>query len=146
MTKETRNSKPTIKQRLAFAKIAEKGRSVSAVMREVGYSKQTAVTPHKLTESKGWKQLMEEFLPDSLLAEKHQALLNKKETIITRNNITKETETILTEEIDANAVGKGLDMAYKIKGAYKEDNQQKQTKVIINIEKQEAIDKALEDI
>lgn len=41
-------------------------------------------------------------LPDDLLAEKHLALLNKMEG----------------EEIDVNAVSKGLDLAYKVKGTY----------------------------
>ena len=47
-----------------------------------------------------------ERLPDDLLEEKHLALLNKRDA---------------TGEIDAMAVSKGLDMAYKVKGSYAPD-------------------------
>lgn len=49
-----------------------------------------------------------ERLPDDLLEEKHLALLNK---------IDKEGG------IDVQAVSKGLDMAYKVKGAYKSSDE-----------------------
>lgn len=56
-----------------------------------------------------------ERLPDDLLEEKHLALLNKTEKVFdTQGNL-------LAEEIDVQAVSKGLDMAYKIKGSYQTD-------------------------
>lgn len=60
----------TIKQKLAFNKVVENGGKVSTAMRDVGYSSATAKTPQKLTESKGWLELLEQFAPDDLLAEK----------------------------------------------------------------------------
>lgn len=57
-------------------------------------------------------------LPDKLLIEKHHALLNKEEVIFKNNNKTGEIQVIPTGQIDAQAVAKGLDMAYKIKGTY----------------------------
>lgn len=63
-------------------------------------------------------QAIAEALPDGLLAEKHLALLNKKE-VVTKNNVTTgEVDVIATGEIDVQAVAKGLDMAYKLKGTY----------------------------
>ena len=92
----------TEKQKLAAELVSEKtGRPLGEIMREVGYAEITSLNPESLTTSKGWKELMDEYLPDKLLASKHQALLNK---------LDKEGE------IDANAVGKALDMAYKLKG------------------------------
>lgn len=62
----------TIKQRLVLKKIVENPRkSISGAMREVGYSSNTAVDPGNLTRSKGWKELMEQFLPDDKLLTKH---------------------------------------------------------------------------
>lgn len=61
---------PTIKQKKAFSVAVENGGKISTAMREVGYSPATAKTPQKLTESKGWTELLEEFAPDSLLVEK----------------------------------------------------------------------------
>jgi hypothetical protein len=104
----------TAKQKLVAQKVA-KGSSVSAAMREVGYSPATASHPSKVTRSKGFKVLMEKYLPDSLLMEKHQELLmvpRKLRTYI-KGDLQMETE-----EVDSQAVGKGLDMAYKLKGAY----------------------------
>lgn len=62
-------------------------------------------------------QAMAERLPDELLEEKHLALLNK-----TDKKFNSDGEMI-SEEIDVQAVSKGLDMAYKLKGAYDSDAQ-----------------------
>lgn len=66
----------TIKQDKAITILAEKGGSIGAAMREAGYSEISSLTPKKLTNSKTWKQLMEEHLPDDSLAKVHRSLLN----------------------------------------------------------------------
>lgn len=92
----------TEKQKLAASIALKKpGAPLGEIMREAGYSEATSNLPQALTESNGWKELMEEYLPDKLLASKHKALLNKMDK---------------EGEIDTNAVGKALDMAYKLKG------------------------------
>lgn len=67
----------TIQQRAAFEKLVELGgKSVSRAMREskLPYSEKTAKTPKKLTESKGFQELCNEFgLTDNFLIE---ALVN----------------------------------------------------------------------
>ena len=61
---------PTIKQKLALSKMVENGGNASQAMRDVGYSENTAKTPQKLTESKGFKELCEDSgLTDSFLIE-----------------------------------------------------------------------------
>lgn len=73
---------PTQNQKTVFHKVAEKIRkgtkvSVSKEMRESGlYSDSMSKKPDKLTRSKGWQQLMEKFLPDTLLTQRHKELLN----------------------------------------------------------------------
>ena len=57
-------------------------------------------------------------IPDDLVIQKHLALLMKEEVITKNNMTTGEIDIIPTGQIDANAVAKGLDMAYKIKGTY----------------------------
>ncbi len=52
-------------------------------------------------------------IPDELLVEKHLALLRKKEKVVINGEVN--------EDIDAQAVKSGLDMAYKLKGAYSPD-------------------------
>lgn len=109
---------PSIKQKKALAIMVENGGNVSKAMREAGYSPKTAKNPNKLTSSKKFNFLLDKYLPNSLLLEKHQQLLNKQE-VIARNNIKSgEIEIIPTGEIDAQAVKSGLDMAYKLKGSY----------------------------
>ena len=105
----------TQKQKAAAKKILENAGNVSKTMIEVGYAPSTAKNPMELTKSKGWKELMEEYLPDTLLAEKHNELLTvPKITKIMRKGTTTEIE----ESTDTHAISKGLDMAYKLKGSY----------------------------
>jgi hypothetical protein len=105
----------TEKQKMAFGKIVENHGNISKTMKEVGYSENSAVNPKNLTESKGWKELMEEHLPDRLLAEKHNELLNvpKKVRHFKKGELESEYE-----ELDSQAISKGLDMAYKLKSKY----------------------------
>ena len=87
-------------------------------MIDAGYSPATAKNPDKLTDSLGWQALMDKYLPDDLLAKKHNELLNKKEVIVKNNNATKEIEVIRTGEVDPYSVKNGLDLAYKLKGRF----------------------------
>lgn len=64
--------KPTAKQKKAFKEIVENGRNKGEAMIEAGYSENTAVAPTKVTESKGWQQLMDEYIPDELLQKVHK--------------------------------------------------------------------------
>lgn len=52
---------PTVRQRKAIEKMVENGGVVSRAMSSSGYSLGTAKTPSKLTESKGYKELLEEY-------------------------------------------------------------------------------------
>lgn len=105
----------TIKQKLAAEKTMENNGVVSKSMKQVGYSPNTAKNPKVLTESKGWKELMEKYIPDNLLAKKHKELLTIPKKVRTYIKGDLETEY---EELDSNAVSKGLDMGYKLKGKY----------------------------
>jgi hypothetical protein len=87
-------------------------------MVNAGYSPATARTPHELTNSKAWRELVEKHLSDEFLAKKHKELLNKKETRIVFNHQLGEFVSETTDQPDTQAVSKGLDMAYKLKGKY----------------------------
>ena len=50
----------TDRQEMALEKMVENGGNASQAMLEVGYSPNTAKTPQKLTESKGFAELCEE--------------------------------------------------------------------------------------
>lgn len=65
----------TIKQKRAVDKLVGNGGNVTRAMLDVGYSENTANTPKKLTNSKGFQELLEEAMPDTLLTQKHKELL-----------------------------------------------------------------------
>ena len=111
----------TLKQKKAVQKVAENGGNVSKGMIAAGYSPATAKTPQKLTESKGWLELMERYLPDETLAEKHLELLNKREVV--KTFVDGEAEYEFIDQPDTAAVSKALDMAYKLKGSYAPEKQ-----------------------
>ena len=57
------------------------------------------------------------MLPDELLTERHLELLNKREIVKMFNG-----EGRIIDQPDTQAVAKGLDMAYRIKGSYATEN------------------------
>ena len=109
----------TINQETVFKKVTEKMRkgakvSISAEMNPP-YSKRFSEHPDKLKKSKGWEELMEKYLPDKLLAKKHKELLTIPKKVRTYIKGDLESEY---EELDSQAISKGLDMGYKLKGKY----------------------------
>lgn len=94
---------PTIKQIKAAKAVVGNGGNVTKAMIAVGYSVNTANTPKKLTESDGWKELMQKHLDDRKLAKKHEQLLNDDKS-----------------EIQIKA----LDLAYKVKGKVQDEKPQ----------------------
>lgn len=64
---------------------------------------------------------LKDMFDDNFLAEKHRALLNKKQTIHHYDEVNKEPTLIRTNEIDSYAVKAGLELAYKIKGSFATD-------------------------
>lgn len=69
----------TEKQKRALDIMVENGGNVSKAMREAGYSPATAKTPKKLTESEGFKELAEAYLPDDMLLRALSDDIEKKE-------------------------------------------------------------------
>lgn len=90
----------TIKQKQAFNKLAETNGNVSKAMREAGYSPNTN-NPSQLTESKGWQELMDEYLPESDLVKVHKEGLKA---------------TTFKGDPDFNIRHKYLETGYKVRG------------------------------
>lgn len=119
------NVQPTENQKAVFDKVVKQVRkgqkvSVSKAMRESGYSKNVAAKPNKVTKSAGWQTLLDKYLPEDFLEKKHRELLNKT---VVHAGFDKEAGHFVIEkskEMDVQAVKAGLDMAYKLRGKYKE--------------------------
>ena len=103
----------TIKQIKAFKEVGENGGIISKAMETVGYAKSITHATEKLTNSKGWQELMEKHIPDSLLAKKHKEGLDATEDIMVGGELVKKT--------DYSVRHKYLDSAYKLKGRYVKD-------------------------
>ena len=86
----------TVKQTKAFKEVLN-GSTITSAMKKAGYAETTASTTGKLTNTDGWQELMQKYLPDSKLVKKHNQFLNSER-----------------EEIGIKA----LDMSYKLKGSY----------------------------
>ena len=66
-----------IRAKSAIVKLAENGgKSMSAAMRAVGYSPEYARQPQKFLKTKTAQELLEEYLPDELIAKRHSELLD----------------------------------------------------------------------
>lgn len=98
----------TLKQKRAAAITLENGGVVSAAMLEAGYSPAMAKNPQKLTESKGWQELIETYLPDQQLIEVHQEGLAATKVVTSPTGPDFESPDYQTRH-------KYLETAYKLK-------------------------------
>lgn len=133
----------TRKQKAAIQKLVENGgKSVSAAMREVGYSPETAKSPSKLTESKSYREFFAEVFTPDYLRQHHKALMNsmylqhvnfpyrmtddeiKEEINAVPGCVFMSTKRFMTNATvfflapDTKARKEALDMAYKLTGDY----------------------------
>lgn len=114
---------PTSKQKRAFKEVL-KGSTISSAMVKAGYSKTTASTTGKLTNSDGWKVLVDKFLPDKDLVKVHKEGLmatTKKPHLIDRDDKGRPIYDYVPED-DYSIRHKYLETAYKIKGKIKNED------------------------
>jgi hypothetical protein len=121
MSKKEYNTKPTMKQKKALDNMVENGGNVSKGMRDAGYSEKTAINPSKLTESKGFQQLADEYLPDDFL-------LNALEEDIAEKKGNRKPE---------------MELAFKVKGKLVE-KRETTSKIEVSKELEETANKAIE--
>jgi len=93
----------TAKQKKAFKEIVENSRNKGEALRMAGYSEATAIKPTQVTNSKGWQELLDEYMPEDELAKLHAEGLRSSELPIRHRY---------------------LDTAYKLRGSYAPDKQQ----------------------
>lgn len=116
---------------------------MGAAMVEAGYSAITAANPQQLTRSKGWQELMDEYLPEGEILEVHKGLLKASRVdhlVFTASGEPSDDEikAMLLENncrlrkivhgetarhvyffaADNKARATALDMAYKLRGTY----------------------------
>lgn len=67
-----------LRHKALLKELAENGGSLRKALKKLGYSKVVQNNPKKVTDSKSWQELMDEFLSDEELAKHHEMLLNHK--------------------------------------------------------------------
>lgn len=106
--------------------------SISKEMRGI-YGKSFSNQPSRLTESDGWKELMDKYLPDKTLAKVHKeglGAIKKEHKIVDRDDDGKPIYDFV--DVDDYATRhKYLDTAYKLKGSYAPE---KKANINLNVE------------
>lgn len=120
--KKRKYTKPTVAERhkKVAKKVIENGGSVAQAMREEGYSEAYVKNPHKLTRSKTWQELLQEYIPQEALAQKHGELLEattKLHKIVGRDS-KGNPEYDFIDVPDNTTQTRALDMGYKLHGSY----------------------------
>ena len=144
VTHGARHTTPRTKQRTAFQAHFKGGKHIADAMRVANYRPATIQNPKNLTESKGWNELLNKYMPDDYLTQKHRELLEKRDKKQEYDPITKRWIEVESEAPETNAVSKGLDMAYKLKKKY--DDSQKHLHLHIGDEELELANRALSEI
>ena len=107
-----KNVRPS-ERMIKTAELVAKGMPARRAMEKAGYSKATAKNPKNVTSQKSWGVLLDEFLPQSRLAEVHRELLDKKEVTFKR----KGKKYVMLTQPHTDVKG-ALDMGYKLRGSY----------------------------
>lgn len=129
---------PTAKQRKAVLDTLENieravPKTKEEILLDAGYSPSIAINPQIIENSKGWNELMDEYLPDSLLVQKHKQLLEKMEIKRTFDHSTGEWIDMPTGQVDTQAVKAALELGYKAKKKIGSDVPQGGGNVTVNI-------------
>lgn len=118
---------PTIKAKLVFQEVV-KGRSISSSMVKHGYSKSTAKNTGKLTNTKGWKYLVDKYISETKLAKVHAEGLAATKY---ESRLTGKGESEIIEVPDFSVRHKYLESGYKVRGKYTGD--QTNNVLVINV-------------
>ena len=127
-------------------KKVQEGMPIGAAMIAMNYSKKTAHTPKDITGTKSWQTLMDEYMPEDLIAARHNDLLEKRDIHVAIDKDGNITQT--DRGIETAAVAKGLEMAYKLRGSFAPEKTAPSSGIVYNLFYQPVIQarvKAFED-
>jgi hypothetical protein len=104
-------------------------------MREAGYTSLVANTPQNLTNSKGWRDLLEKYVPEKHLMKVHKEGLGatvKKPHLIDRDSKGRPVYEYV-DEVDYSVRHKYLETAYRIRGRLQTELEEPQQPIQVNI-------------
>lgn len=124
-----------LRHRAVLKKFVEGGmKSMDNAAREMGYEGKTPST--RLVKTASFQALMQEFMPDDQLMKTHMELLLKRDMVKTSvwdDAAQKVVDKWLDMGPDTAAASKALDMAYKLKGAYRKEEEEDRSKKVYNL-------------
>jgi hypothetical protein len=127
--------KPKILQshRMVFENYKNQGfRNLKKAIRTTGvFSESLADHPSVLTSTKSWKLIMQEYMPEEHLALRHSELLDKRDYRTVKN--TDGTTYEVDNGPETNAVSKGLELAYRLRGSFQKDEAPPASTVMYNL-------------
>jgi len=107
-----RDKKPTLKQKAVMVDLLENtGKPIGQAMIDAGYAPATAKNPLELTESEGWKALMDQYLPDIDVLQAHKDGLKATKIATSHTEPDKEIADHPTRL-------KAVELAYKVKSKF----------------------------
>jgi len=113
--------------------VLEKGNGTEAAMKSFNC---------KTRNSAGW--MASTNLRNPKILKRINELVDKH--VMTKSEADFELTKVIRQDAEFAAKNKGLDTYYKLIGAFKEDNEQKSTKVTVNVEREKEIEGALKNI
>ena len=132
--------------RQIFENYKEQGfRSLGKAIRRTGvYSEAVASRVNLITKSVSWQTLMNEYMPEETLAQRHSELLNKRDTEIVYDYVKagkdkkgnqkfKKVARFIDKGPETNAVSKGLELAYRLRGSFQKEEAPAQSTVMYNL-------------
>lgn len=140
-------TRPTtaLKHKKVIDNFTENGGSMRKAIKDAGYSQEVADNPQKIVESKTFLEVLEEYLPDDVLSQNHKELLNQKrieyfvfpkkmDDAEIKGHVSAAGLTLIVVREsdkgklafysipDAQAKKAALEMAYKLKGKFVDDD------------------------
>lgn len=120
------------RHRAVMETMQNNGGKITKAMIAMSYAPST-ISQNVIEKTKSWKMLMEEHLPEDLIALRHSELINKR----ARRNIKNAKGEIIEYDVDDGpdtpAVVKALELAYKLRGSFAAEKVAESKNVIYNL-------------
>lgn len=118
---KTIKKNPTLKQKAVMNDLLENtGKPIGQAMLDAGYAPATAKNPLELTESEGWKALIEQYLPDKDVLQAHKDGLGATK-VVSAIVMGKDADSKTSDFIDVPDHPtrlKAVELAYKVKSKF----------------------------
>ena len=113
--KQPYKRKPTLRMRKTAKILMENnGKSVSGAMRKAGYPPSTSKNPQQITRTESWQALMDQYLPQDMVAKAHADLFEAEDHVF----IPRGNKILLRKRPDHAARKSAIDMAHKLRGSF----------------------------